>query len=80
MPIISCWTKIRTRAGVAIGAVILISTLVGAPSLEAQDLPSIVGSSPLSGLTGGTGWINSAPLTAKQLKGKVFLVDFWDYS
>jgi thiol-disulfide isomerase/thioredoxin len=31
-------------------------------------------------LSGATGWINSAPLTAKQLKGKVVLVDFWDYS
>jgi thiol-disulfide isomerase/thioredoxin len=29
---------------------------------------------------GATGWINSTPLTAKQLKGKVVLVDFWTYS
>ena len=50
------------------------------PKIEAQEPPSIVGSSPLSGLSGATGWINSTPLTAKQLKGKVVLVDFWDYS
>jgi thiol-disulfide isomerase/thioredoxin len=31
-------------------------------------------------LTGATGWINSTPLTAKELKGKVVLVDFWTYS
>jgi thiol-disulfide isomerase/thioredoxin len=35
---------------------------------------------PLDGLSGATGWINSRPLTAKQLKGKVVLVDFWTYS
>src|ERR1700744_1118417 len=48
--------------------------------LNAQDAPSIVGSSPLPGLSGATGWINSPPLTAKQLRGKVVLVDFWTYS
>lgn len=48
---------------------------------NAQDEPpSIVGSSPLYGLSGATGWINSKPLTAKELKGKVILVDFWTYS
>src|ERR1700744_3359394 len=48
--------------------------------LNAQDAPSIVGSAPLPGLSAATGWINSPPLTAKQLKGKVVLVDFWTYS
>ncbi len=47
---------------------------------QAQDPPSIVGSSPLYGLAGATEWINSRPLTAKELKGKVVLVDFWTYS
>ncbi len=47
---------------------------------KAQQQPSIVGSYPLAGLAGATGWINSAPLTAKQLQGKVVLIDFWDYS
>jgi thiol-disulfide isomerase/thioredoxin len=46
----------------------------------AQEPPSIVGSTPLYGLSGATGWINSKPLTAKELKGKVVLVDFWTYS
>lgn len=35
---------------------------------------------PLYALTGATGWINSRPLSPKQLKGKVVLVDFWAYS
>jgi thiol-disulfide isomerase/thioredoxin len=45
-----------------------------------QEPPSNVGTYPLYGLSGATGWINSPPLTAKQLKGKVVLVDFWTYS
>ncbi|MFT3814798.1 MAG: cytochrome c biogenesis protein DipZ [Acidovorax sp.] len=31
-------------------------------------------------LAGATQWLNSAPLTAEQLRGKVVLVDFWTYS
>lgn len=54
--------------------------MVKAPRANAQDTQSIVGSSPLPGLSGATGWINSKPLTAKELKGKVVLIDFWDYS
>ena len=31
-------------------------------------------------LTGAVQWLNSPPLTAAQLRGKVVLVDFWTYS
>ena len=34
----------------------------------------------LPSLDGAVEWINSAPLTAQQLRGKVVLVDFWTYS
>ncbi|WP_295988836.1 cytochrome c biogenesis protein DipZ [uncultured Variovorax sp.] len=34
----------------------------------------------LPSLSGATEWINSAPLTAESLRGKVVLVDFWTYS
>jgi cytochrome c biogenesis protein CcdA/thiol-disulfide isomerase/thioredoxin len=37
-------------------------------------------SSTLAGLSGATAWINSQPLTADQLQGKVVLIDFWTYS
>ena len=73
------WRKLRLSAVVAL-AVIVCSLGTTTRLLEAQEPPSIVGSSPLSGLSGATSWINSSPLTAKQLKGKVVLVDFWDYS
>ena len=75
-----CWKK-RKGAIVALVAVALGCAVVSPPSIQAQDPPSIVGTSPLYGsLSGATGWINSKPLTAKDLKGKVVLVDFWDYS
>jgi thiol-disulfide isomerase/thioredoxin len=31
-------------------------------------------------LSGATGWLNSQPLTAESLRGKVVLVDFWTYT
>jgi len=34
----------------------------------------------LPALTGATAWLNSPPLTAEGLRGKVVLVDFWTYS
>jgi thiol-disulfide isomerase/thioredoxin len=43
----------------------------GAPLPVEGELPS---------LTGATGWLNSPPLSAASLRGKVVLVDFWTYS
>src|SRR3982751_5662476 len=31
-------------------------------------------------LEGATGWLNTAPLKLKQLRGKVVLIDFWTYT
>jgi thiol-disulfide isomerase/thioredoxin len=36
--------------------------------------------SKLPGFDGATGWLNSEPLTAADLGGKVVLVDFWTYT
>jgi cytochrome c biogenesis protein CcdA/thiol-disulfide isomerase/thioredoxin len=35
---------------------------------------------PMPSLDGAVAWLNSPPLTAQQLKGKVVLIDFWTYS
>jgi len=75
----SRWAHIGVSIVTAMVA-ILCTAPVNTPALEAQEPPSNIGSYPLSGLSGATGWINSRPLTAKQLKGKVVLVDFWAYS
>jgi thiol-disulfide isomerase/thioredoxin len=72
---------VKTRLTVvAVVAAILSSIFVGTPAIKSQQPPGIVGSYPLSGLSGATGWINSQPLSAKELKGKVVLIDFWAYS
>ncbi|MDF2753152.1 MAG: Redoxin protein [Gaiellaceae bacterium] len=34
----------------------------------------------LPGFDGATGWLNSPPLTAEDVSGKVVLVDFWTYT
>ena len=43
-----------------------------------------VGSLPVEGhvpgFDGATGWLNSPPLAAADLRGKVVLVDFWTYT
>lgn len=73
----------RMRSGLLFGAaiaIVLCSMLCQPFAAQAQEPPSIVGSKPLYGLSGATGWLNSKPLTARQLKGKVVLVDFWTYS
>jgi cytochrome c biogenesis protein CcdA/thiol-disulfide isomerase/thioredoxin len=44
----------------------------GAPELAAEG--------PMPPLGGATGWLNSSPLAAADLRGKVVLVDFWTYS
>src|ERR1700678_350072 len=64
----------------ALVAALCSSIIAGQTVAEGQQPPSIIGLSPLYGLSGATGWINSKPLTAKELKGKVVLVDFWTYS
>jgi thiol-disulfide isomerase/thioredoxin len=71
--------RVRLAIVAAIAGVMSFVVVVRS-SAVAQDTQSIVGYSPLYGLSGATGWINSKRLTAKELKGKVVLIDFWDYS
>ena len=47
------------------------------PTAQAEELP-VEGVMP--SLSGAVAWLNSPPLTAEGLKGKVVLVDFWTYS
>jgi peptide-methionine (R)-S-oxide reductase len=41
--------------------------------------PALTDEGAFPGLTGGDEWINSSPLTATALHGKVVLVDFWTF-
>lgn len=47
------------------------------PAEQTEALPV---EGPLPSLEGATDWLNSKPLTAEDLKGKVVVVDFWTYS
>jgi cytochrome c biogenesis protein CcdA/thiol-disulfide isomerase/thioredoxin len=47
------------------------------PAAQSEELP-VEGVMP--SLSGAVEWVNSPPLTAEGLKGKVVLVDFWTYS
>lgn len=79
MPVASHWRRVRLPIAIAVAAMFWF-TAGNTHQGVAQDTQSIVGSSPLYSLSGATGWINSKPLSGKDLKGKVVLVDFWDYS
>jgi thiol-disulfide isomerase/thioredoxin len=64
----------------------LIATLVAVDAdkrmvrqMPAEAAPSSVGGG-LSSLDGATEWLNSRPLTAADLRGKVVLVHFWNYT
>src|ERR1700678_4496931 len=42
--------------------------------------PQLPGEARLPSVYGATGWLNSPPLTATDLRGKVVLVNFWTYT
>lgn len=55
--------------------------MMAGPAMVAKGQPEAL---PVEGqmpdLTGAVQWLNSPPLTAAQLRGKVVLIDFWTYS
>ena len=55
--------------------VLLVAALVAAMpiSTSAQE-------GRMPAFSGATGWLNSAPLSAGELRGKVVLVEFWTYT
>lgn len=55
----------------------LPDTQIAQAAPQVSRLP-VEGTAP--GFAGATTWLNSAPLTPQQLRGKVVLVDFWTYS
>lgn len=69
-----------------VAAVLLVAAAIAAVAVAARTSPSkIAGTAGLSDLGPAPAlhsgaWINSAPLTTKNLHGKVVLYDFWTYS
>jgi cytochrome c biogenesis protein CcdA/thiol-disulfide isomerase/thioredoxin len=54
------------------GAMMMVAPKGGAGSLPAEG--------PMPSLAGAIAWLNSPPLSAESLRGKVVLIDFWTYS
>jgi thiol-disulfide isomerase/thioredoxin len=52
----------------------------GAMMMAAKDSKGLPVEGELPGFDGAVAWLNSPPLTAEGLRGKVVLVDFWTYS
>jgi cytochrome c biogenesis protein CcdA/thiol-disulfide isomerase/thioredoxin len=51
-----------------------------APAQQTSDTGALPVEGQMPPLTGAVQWLNSPPLTAESLRGKVVLVDFWTYS
>jgi thiol-disulfide isomerase/thioredoxin len=62
----------------------ILVTAIGTPVTTAAEDRSVVQQLPIEGglpsLGGASGWLNSQPLTAADLRGKVVLIDFWTYT
>ena len=58
-----------------IGVFATVAGLVGALLFSQSQRPAM-----MPELNGAVGWLNSGPLTAKSLRGKVVLVNFWTYT
>jgi thiol-disulfide isomerase/thioredoxin len=59
-------------------AAVVLAAAIGAPiAALVQELPS---QSELASLASANKWLNSPPLTAPALRGKVVLIDFWTYT
>jgi thiol-disulfide isomerase/thioredoxin len=58
----------------------MTSTAVRLPFLHGPPTGQIAGQSDLASLERADEWLNSPPLTAAALHGKVVLVDFWTYT
>ena len=65
-------------------AMMASNAMSGAPAMMAKPDVASANALPVEGqlppLTGAVEWLNSPPLTAEGLRGKVVLVDFWTYS
>jgi len=62
---------------------VIVGLVAGAALLTvstSKSQPAHTDEGPLPDLGGAIGWLNSAPLNGKSLRGKVVLVDFWTYT
>lgn len=65
---------------VAIGFAVPSHAQPSSPPAAPQSVSALPIQGELPALTGATDWLNSAPVDAARLRGKVVLVNFWTYS
>ena len=58
----------------------IVAIVMGVITIPAGVFGKGSGSAPLPAVEHSTAWLNSEPLTAADLRGKVVLVDFWTYT
>ncbi len=61
-------------------AFVLVAVIIASATLARSSYGASGTVSALASFDGNTGWINSQPLTTDSLRGKVVLVDFWEYT
>jgi cytochrome c biogenesis protein CcdA/thiol-disulfide isomerase/thioredoxin len=64
----------------AFGAPKPSATLANANASSSEQAPALADEGSMPELSGAVAWLNSAPLTRDQLRGKVVVIDFWTYS
>jgi thiol-disulfide isomerase/thioredoxin len=66
--------------GLAALPAVLVATVAVLAARGTSPRPVLTGEGSMPDLGGAIGWLNSAPLTPKSLRGKVVLVHFWTYT
>lgn len=71
---------IRHTLGVALILGVVIVILHSQKPVVSTASAALLDEGPMPDLGGAVGWLNSAPLNRKSLRGKVVLVNFWTYT
>lgn len=70
----------RTFIRAAMAAAVLIAIYVFSTGFSASSGPAVADQGKAPEFTNINQWLNSPPLSMRELRGKVVLVDFWTYS
>ncbi|HXE35923.1 MAG TPA: redoxin domain-containing protein [Verrucomicrobiae bacterium] len=72
------WIRRALEVSLILGVVIVISH--SQKPVVSTASAALLDEGPMPDLGGAVGWLNSAPLNRKSLRGKVVLVNFWTYT
>jgi thiol-disulfide isomerase/thioredoxin len=72
--------RFLSTAAIGVAAFAVAANLLPGVVQQLASAAGSAGEDELASLTGATGWLNTEPLTAASLRGKVVLIDFWTYT